>query len=360
MALWDGGRHIRFLLICWGLVAPTLVLGHVAAWHKGMYCLNGTVPGKNNQNTNEIVRPLYQLHREDWWMHHFDRCDEFPPDHGDFLELPSGGSFIVELAANRAFTSLSNGGRRVNTYTDGQPHPGLGYTDDGKEPPEGCITHPNIHTHNEQDAAGTVFAISYNSDIKRVTDDNLVVSRTPWRRIAEYQVPNLPACPPGGCHCVWGWVPSGCGEPNMYMEPFRCRVVGNTGSRAVAPGRPPVWCEDDPRRCVAGAKQMVFWNQLDGNNVFVSGTDLSGRNRYPSYNNKMGFYPGPQNDIFMRDGTARPVYVRPGPAQPIRVTAINASNDVAESSQSQRLEEPTSALATIFVSCIALFSGLLF
>jgi hypothetical protein len=37
---------------------------------------------------------------------------------------------------------------------------------------------------------------------------------------------------------------------------------------------------------------MVFWNQLEGNNVFVSGFDLSGRNRAPSYNNKMGFADG--------------------------------------------------------------------
>ena len=42
----------------------------------------------------------------------------------------------------------------------------------------------------------------------------------------------------------------------MYMEPFRCKVVGHTGSRAVGPAVPPVWCEDDPNHCVKGPKQV--------------------------------------------------------------------------------------------------------
>lgn len=73
-------------------------------------------------------------------------------------------------------------------------------------------------------AAGTVFAISYESDITRVTEKNLVVFTvkyqyvicfhaytlshtsisTPFKLLATYDVPDLPACPPGGCHCVWG------------------------------------------------------------------------------------------------------------------------------------------------------------
>ncbi|KAJ2917948.1 hypothetical protein MD484_g2430, partial [Candolleomyces efflorescens] len=246
-------------ILTFALLVP-VVSGHVAAWHKGMYCLNGTTPGVDNQDANEIVTPLWELSREDWWMHHVDKCDEFPPAEGDFLELPSGQSFVVELAVNRAFTTLSYDGANTGIFGDGQDHPGLGYTDEGKHGAEGCITEPNIHTQNETMAAGTAFAISYTSDIKQVTPENLVVFtvlyHTPWKRIAEYQVPELPACPEGGCHCVWGWVANGCGEPNMYMEPFRCKVVGHTGSRAVAPAVAPVWCEDDPNHCVKGPKQV--------------------------------------------------------------------------------------------------------
>ncbi|KAJ2928081.1 hypothetical protein H1R20_g9019, partial [Candolleomyces eurysporus] len=232
-------------ILALALLIP-VVSAHVAAWHKGMYCLNGTTPGVEDQNTNDIVNPLFE-------------CDEFPPAEGDFLELHAGRSFVVELAVNRAFTTLSYDGANTGIFGDGLDHPGLGYTDEGKSA-EGCIGEPNIHTQNETMAAGTVFAISYASDIKQVTPENLVVFtvlyNTPWKRVAEYQVPELPACPEGGCHCVWGWVANGCGEPNMYMEPFRCKVVGHTGSRAVGPAVPPVWCEDDTNHCVKGPKQV--------------------------------------------------------------------------------------------------------
>jgi len=32
----------------------------------------------------------------------------------------------------------------------------------------GCISSPNLHAKNEQDAAGTAFAIAYESDINKV------------------------------------------------------------------------------------------------------------------------------------------------------------------------------------------------
>jgi hypothetical protein len=41
----------------------------------------------------------------------------------------------------------------------------------------------------------------------------------------------------------------------MYMQPLRCKVVGRTGSRAVAPAVPPRWCEGNSSACIVGAKQ---------------------------------------------------------------------------------------------------------
>jgi hypothetical protein len=40
---------------------------HLAAFHKGMYCLNGTQNGNINFNSNEMVSPLYQLSFNEWW-----------------------------------------------------------------------------------------------------------------------------------------------------------------------------------------------------------------------------------------------------------------------------------------------------
>lgn len=51
----------RFLLL---LLLVDCVSAHVAAWHRGMYCLNGTKAGVDDQNTNAIVMPLYQVSEE--------------------------------------------------------------------------------------------------------------------------------------------------------------------------------------------------------------------------------------------------------------------------------------------------------
>ncbi|KAJ3514775.1 hypothetical protein NLJ89_g2178 [Agrocybe chaxingu] len=287
------------------------VSGHVAAWHKGMYCLNGTTPGVDDGNTNAAVQPLYQLEESEWWFHHVNECDMFPPTKGDFLELPANGEFTVELAVNRAFTTLSYNGANTAIFGDGRDHPGLGVTRDGKADGDACISDPNIHTQNETMAAGTIFAISYVSDLTQVTKENLVVFtalyHTPWRRLATYKVPNLPACPEEGCICAWG----------------------DTGDAAVAPGKPPVWCEDEPGRCVQGAKQMVFWNQLEGNNVQVSGVDLAGEPKAPTYNMRMGFADGPQNDIFAERGSANPTFIAPAPTPTLSGSAWSKTRGIS-------------------------------
>ena len=83
----------------------------------------------------------------------------------------------------------------------------------------------------------------------------------------------------------------GCGEPNMYMQGFKCIVTGSSSTKKLAVAKPAVYCEDDPSQCVKGAKQMVFYEQLDGNNVFNPP-------KMPTYNARMGFAEGAQNDIF--------------------------------------------------------------
>ncbi|KNZ77897.1 hypothetical protein J132_03173 [Termitomyces sp. J132] len=246
-----------------------------------MYCRNGPQTA-DDENASAPVTPLYMLPKSLWWFHHVDGCDQFPPPEGQFLELPAGKEFTVEIASNRATTTLSYDGQYISDWVDGQPH-----TD----------------AFNETMAAGTAFAISYQSDLSKVTPENLVVFsvryHTPWKRLTSYAVPSaLPACPPGGCICAWGWVPNGCGQPNIYHQGFRCKVTGATSMAPVAVAKPPVWCEGDASKCTKGAKQMIYWNQLDGNNVHVSGYDFSGNPKSPAYSQKLGFFDGAQNDIF--------------------------------------------------------------
>ncbi|SJL05082.1 uncharacterized protein ARMOST_08454 [Armillaria ostoyae] len=277
------------------LVFAQAVRGHVAPFHPSMWCFSGT--SGSNINAQEAVNPVYQLGYSGYWMHANTGCLSQPPADNTFLELPAGGSFTVEIAANRAYTSYSYNGTEVSDWADGQAHEELygAHTE--------CVTSPNLHAQNESMAAGTAFAISYTSDISAVNEDNLVVftvaPKTPWKLVASYDVPAaMPACPDGGCICAWGWVPNGCGIPNMYMHPFRCTVTGATGTTAVGTPKTPEWCEDDQSKCVSGPKKFIIWNQNEADTVSVDGYDLAGEPRSPGYNTKMGFTGGAQNDIF--------------------------------------------------------------
>lgn len=64
------------------------------------------------------MNPLWNLTKTDWWFHHVNGCDAFPPAEGDFLELPAGGSFTVQLADNRASTDLD--GASTSEWPDGE------------------------------------------------------------------------------------------------------------------------------------------------------------------------------------------------------------------------------------------------
>ncbi|KAJ7765721.1 hypothetical protein B0H16DRAFT_1524121 [Mycena metata] len=284
-----------FVRLLTAALSATVAHAHLAPWNKGMYGFNG-VSGSINYNTDDVVHPLYQLSKSDWWFHHYNNIDQFPPAEGDFLELPAGESFTVEIASNRGETSFSFDGKYASDWPDGQTYP-----EDYNVPT--CITSPNMHTQNETRAAGTAFAISYTSDITKVTEENLAVFtvryHTPWKRLTSYDVPaDMPACPEGGCICAWGWVPNGCGQPNLYNIPYRCMVTGAKSTTAVGAAKPPVWCQNNPDGCTKGPKQLIYWNQLDGNNIEVDGMDADNEPKSPAYNDKCGFPDGAQNDIF--------------------------------------------------------------
>ncbi|KAM0287373.1 hypothetical protein ACHAO9_007777 [Fusarium lateritium] len=286
----------------------------------------GSDPKIDDPNTNLVVNPLWDLPQKKWWMQADRGCHEVPPAEGDFLELPAGGEFTVELATNRAFTSLSHGGKYVSDWPDGLVHP-----EDWSSPDETSCLGDNkdgkggaLHTSNQTSAAGTAWAISYQSDIRNVTMDNLavftVLEHTPWKRLATYQVPkDMPECPDGGCYCAWLWVPDGCGQPNMfvstirpgsesfrltvnyrYMQNFKCRVTGTSSTKRIGPAKIPVPCLNDESKCTKGPKQMIAWHQSGGNNV---DSDIGFS---PGYNIGMGYSPGAQTDLFVDEQYYQP------------------------------------------------------
>jgi hypothetical protein len=132
----------------------------------------------DNPNTNLAVNPLYNLTKAEWWMQADRGCDFVPPPDGEYLELPAGKSFMTELANNRAFSTLSYDGALTTEWQDGKnrtmPWRGPGN-------PPGCLidggdgSGGELHTRSIESAGGTAWAISYESDISKVTMDNLVV-----------------------------------------------------------------------------------------------------------------------------------------------------------------------------------------
>jgi len=170
--------------------AAPLAMAHTALWAPGIYCRGGNDTSHDNQNTNLVVDPLFDLPKHKWWMQADRGCDVVPPQTPEeSLALPAGGSFTVELAHNRAHTTLSYGGRYATDWPDGENRTEPWH---GPLTGEGCLVdNPDklggaLHTQNEQRATGTALAISYHSDIKDVNMENLVVfsvlpkSVPPW------------------------------------------------------------------------------------------------------------------------------------------------------------------------------------
>ncbi|KZV83782.1 hypothetical protein EXIGLDRAFT_842694 [Exidia glandulosa HHB12029] len=293
------------------LVAAVFASGstaNVVAFTKGMFCQNdyGTADAPN---AAAATAPLWNLTWTDWFLH--GKCRDNPPPDNEFLNVPANGAFTVEIASNRAWTTLSYNGGKASDWPDGKVHPDNWSTSivDSNYPPStsGCIGSPNIHAHSESDAAGTAFAISYNNDINTVNVSDFtvfsVLPNTPYKRIATYQVPNLPACPSGGCLCAWAWIPNHCGQDSIYMNAYRCQVTGATASaKSLASPVPAQWCESDPSKCIDGPKQMTVQYQAQGNNVKLpSGNQKDGSKPSPGYNLKMGFKSGAQTDIFSNE-----------------------------------------------------------
>ncbi|KAL0780890.1 hypothetical protein CaCOL14_002225 [Colletotrichum acutatum] len=123
------------------------------------------------------VNSLYRLPKNKWWMQADRGCDKVPPPAGQSLNLPARGKFTVDLGANRGSTSFSYGGKTVTQWSDCSEH-----SEDWHAPGPGkcLVDNPDgkgaaMHTQNYTTTAGTACAISYQSDIKKVTMKNLVM-----------------------------------------------------------------------------------------------------------------------------------------------------------------------------------------
>jgi hypothetical protein len=97
------------------------------------------------------------------------------------------------------------------------------------------------------------------------------------------------------------------------MMGYNCRVTNvKPTARALGKAQTPVWCEDEPEKCIKGPKGMIVFNQLEGNNIDITGKQKDGHDKSPGYNQKTGFANGAQTDIFV-DAAPQPTLAKADP-----------------------------------------------
>lgn len=252
-----------------------------------------------NWNTNAQVIPLRKianLSQAEWFGHGFLK---YPPAAGEFMDLPSGGTFTgCELSCNRAFTTMRDP-RRTDTL-----------------PTYACTQHGPLHTVNQFGQpynlnyfGGTSLAIAYTSDESALAlrpQDLTVISvnhTSVWWRETTYEIPaNMPKCPEGGCLCTWNWIHNaGHGEgygAEIYNVLYRCNVTGRTSTQyVVGQGQVPKICENSASSCVKGPKTPMYIYQGEGNNMPEIGDP-------PTYNSRYGFSDGAQTDALVGAGSS--------------------------------------------------------
>jgi hypothetical protein len=247
---------------------------HLAVWQESMY---GSEPG--NINSNHAVQPLRDLPFDQWWFHGDMNS---PPPANAVTKLPAGGKIDLEIADNKAFTSM---GRGLLPNPRDPPVPWKNMNDWG-----------NMHANNRNDVAGCALGIAYKSNPQDVKPEDFaifsVVHDCPARQLQTFEIPNLPQCPNGRCQCAWFWIhESSGGTDQMYMSPFVCNVTGGTNNQTVGKAIPSRKCDDDKSKCVVGAKQPMYW--------MVDGANMPEPAHYaPTYSTSYNFQEGAQTDIF--------------------------------------------------------------
>ncbi|ODO08833.1 hypothetical protein L198_00566 [Cryptococcus wingfieldii CBS 7118] len=231
---------------------------------------------------------------DDWWFH--GKINS-PPADGVFMDLPAGSTFHGEVACNKALTSFGE----VPSKQTGE----WACEGDGSTGGIGAMhTADEWESSDPQDVKGCGIAIAYKSDVSDIQPEDFTVITVnytcPWKKHVDFQIPSdLPACPKGGCHCMWGWVHAAdAGSEQNYFVGYRCNVTGATGTTALPQANTANKCDypTDTSNCTVGAKQPHYWFQKERNN------NPQGTYDPPFYNGAYGFMNGAQTDLFAAVG----------------------------------------------------------
>lgn len=241
----------------------------MAMWHPSMYGWSSS--------GYEQVTPLANKPYDQWWFHGYanNRPSEVLPVH-------AGQDLKVEIACSKSYTSWGNS-KQGNDACPG---------DAGAYHAGGSTGSASAWGGNsEENLTGCAFAIAYKSDAKDVKMEDFIVMSVQencvrWRDTT-FSIPaNLPNCPNGECTCAWFWQGKN-SAAEMYMNGFRCQVVGGANTTPPAP--------KEPRRgsTISGPTQPMYWANSPSNIGYNPTYD----NR-PTYNSKFGWQNGAQTSAF--------------------------------------------------------------
>lgn len=183
-----------------------LASAHLALWHPSMF---GAAKGRagDSEPHNPLKAVCMQgdthcaLPASAWFAHNYKNLS---PEPGQFLPIKSGGQATFEISTHPAYTKAFNG--RPELVNDPKNWWAAFGGDNG---PMHTSNKPGQPVDNSR-FGGTYIAIAYSSDINAVVPDSMTVisinATSPWQRETVYKFPaGLPACPPEGCICTWGW-----------------------------------------------------------------------------------------------------------------------------------------------------------
>lgn len=165
-----------------------------AIWHPSMWGFN--VTAQTFPYDNRPVTPLVDLTFDKWWFHgHLD----YPPNPGDYFDLPAGQVATAEVTCHKGATTWWQSSEGGDIRQGNDPCPG--------SPPS------QYHTTGIDDVKGCALAIAYQSDVKQVQPEDFAVfsvnQTCVWNRFTNFAVPErMPPCPEGGCTCAWFWIHS--------------------------------------------------------------------------------------------------------------------------------------------------------
>jgi hypothetical protein len=157
---------------------------------------------------------------------------------------------------------------------------------------------PGIPPDQTKEVMGCGLGIAYESDVHKIQPEDFAIISTnrycPWYLKTDFAIPKgLPPCPPGGCHCMWGWIHNerGGGQ-EMYFTGYRCNVTGETGTIPIPKPAVARKCPYDKNNCTVGAKQPHYWLMGERNNNHQGYSDA------PFYNEAYGWKHGAQDDLW--------------------------------------------------------------